>query len=155
QGANSVCRRNELFSKFEYNAVSAAKLKRLLRSNGYTFAEGKKHMIQYQAEFQREGDVSVVTFPDVGYGATQDASEAEAIEMATDFLALALGDLIKQSKDIPRSNTRRGKKVSVDYVARTSQRKGRALSRAASLGDSQGGPGSSTGNVERQYRPAL
>jgi|ERR1017187_1240132 antitoxin HicB len=67
-------------------------------------------MAQYQAEFEPEGDVIVVTFPDVGYGATQGATEAEALEMAVDFLAMAIGDLIKQGKELPQSTTRRGRK---------------------------------------------
>ena len=67
-------------------------------------------MAQYQAEFKPEGDVIVVTFPDVGYGATQGATEAEALEMAADFLVMAIGDLIKQGKELPRATTRRGRK---------------------------------------------
>ena len=67
-------------------------------------------MAQYQAEFKPEGDVIVVTFPDVGYGATQGATEVEALEMAEDFLVMAIGDLIKQGKDIPKATTRRGGK---------------------------------------------
>ena len=67
-------------------------------------------MAQYQAEFKQEGNVIVVTFPDVGYGATQGATEAEALEMAEDFLVMAIGDLIKQGKDMPRATTRRGGK---------------------------------------------
>jgi len=67
-------------------------------------------MVQYQAEFKPEGDVIVVTFPDVGYGATQGATEAGALEMAVDFLLMAIGDLIKQGKRLPRATTRRGRK---------------------------------------------
>jgi len=67
-------------------------------------------MAQYQAEFNPEGDVIVVTFPDVGYGATQGATEAEALEMAEDFLVMALGDLIKHGRDVPEAITRRGRK---------------------------------------------
>jgi antitoxin HicB len=67
-------------------------------------------MAQYQAEFKPEGDVIVVTFPDVGYGATQGATEAEALEMAADFLVMAIGDLIKQGKQLPRARARRGRK---------------------------------------------
>ena len=67
-------------------------------------------MAQYQAEFKPEGDVIVVTFPDVGYGATQGATEAEALEMAADFLTVAIGDLIKQGKELPRAHARRGRK---------------------------------------------
>jgi antitoxin HicB len=67
-------------------------------------------MAQYQAEFKPEGDVIVVTFPDVGYGATQGATEAEALEMAADFLLMAVGDLIKQGRELPRASTRQGRK---------------------------------------------
>src|SRR5271169_6010662 len=67
-------------------------------------------MAQYQAEFKPEGDVIVVTFPDVGYGATQGATEAEAQEMAEDFLVMALGDLIKLGRDVPEATNRRGGK---------------------------------------------
>jgi antitoxin HicB len=67
-------------------------------------------MAEYQAEFKQEGDVIVVTFPDVGYRATQGATEAEALEMAEDFIVMAIGDLIKQGKDIPKAATRRGTK---------------------------------------------
>jgi len=67
-------------------------------------------MAEYQAEFKREGDAIVVTFPDVGYGATQGATEAEALEMAEDFLIMAISDLIKRGKDLPKPTTRRGPK---------------------------------------------
>jgi antitoxin HicB len=67
-------------------------------------------MAQYQAEFKPEGDVIVVMFPDLGYGATQGATETEALEMAEDFLVMALGDLIKQGKDVPEATARRGRK---------------------------------------------
>jgi antitoxin HicB len=67
-------------------------------------------MIQYQAEFKREDDVIVVTFPDVGYGATQGAPQAEALEMAEDFLAMAIGDLMKRGEDLPKAVARRGRK---------------------------------------------
>ena len=67
-------------------------------------------MAEYQAEFKQEGNVIVVTFPDVGYGATQGATEAEALEMAEDFLVMAIGDLIKQGKDMPKATARRGGK---------------------------------------------
>ena len=67
-------------------------------------------MAQYQAEFKPEGDVIVVTFPDLGYGATQGATEVEAMEMAEDFLMMALGDLIKQGRGVPEATTRRGRK---------------------------------------------
>jgi antitoxin HicB len=67
-------------------------------------------MAEYQAKFKQEGDVIVVTFPDVGYGATQGATEAEALEMAEDFLVMAIGDLIKQGKDMPKATARRGGK---------------------------------------------
>ena len=66
--------------------------------------------MQYQAEFKREGDVIVVTFPDVGYGATQGDTEAEAMEMAEDFLVTAIGDLMRLGKELPHAKVRRGRK---------------------------------------------
>ena len=65
--------------------------------------------MQYQAAFKPEGGVIVVTFPDIGYGATQGATEAEALEMAADFLAMAIGDLIKLGKQLPPATARRGR----------------------------------------------
>jgi antitoxin HicB len=67
-------------------------------------------MVQYQAELKPEGDVIVVTFPDVGYGATQGATQAEALEMAEDFLVMAIGDLMKRGEDLPKAVARRGRK---------------------------------------------
>jgi len=67
-------------------------------------------MAQYQAKFEPEGEVIVVTFPDVGYGATQGATAAEALEMAEDFLLMAIGDSIKQGNDLPEATVRRGRK---------------------------------------------
>jgi antitoxin HicB len=67
-------------------------------------------MAQYQAKFEPEGEVIVVTFPDVGYGATQGATEPEALEMAEDFLLMAIGDSIKQGHELPEATVRRGKK---------------------------------------------
>lgn len=67
-------------------------------------------MIQYQAEFKPEGDVIVVTFPEVGYGATQGATQGEALEMAEDFLVMAIGDLMKRGADLPKALVRRGRK---------------------------------------------
>jgi predicted RNase H-like HicB family nuclease len=67
-------------------------------------------MAQYQAKFEPEGEVTVVTFPDVGYGATQGATAAEALEIADDFLAMAIGDLMKLGKDLPEPTIHRGKK---------------------------------------------
>jgi predicted RNase H-like HicB family nuclease len=67
-------------------------------------------MAQYRAKFEPQGDVIVVTFPDVGYGATQGATEAEALEMAGDFIAMAIGDLIEQGQHLPKATVRRGKK---------------------------------------------
>ena len=63
-------------------------------------------MAQYQAEFKPENDVIVVTFPDLGYGATQGSTESEALEMAEDFLLMAVGDLIKQGKTLPAAKAR-------------------------------------------------
>lgn len=51
-----------------------------------------------------------MTFPDVGYGGTQGATEAEALEMAEDFLVMAIGDLIKRGQDLPKATVSRSKK---------------------------------------------
>jgi antitoxin HicB len=87
--------------------IASGTLNAILRQLGL---KGKQDMIQYQAEFKPEGDVIAVTFPDVGYGATQGATEAEALEMAEDFLLMAIDGLIKQGKDLPVATTRRGRK---------------------------------------------
>src|ERR1039457_4470238 len=56
-------------------------------------------MAQYQAEFKPEGDVIVVTFPDLGYGATQGATEAEAMEMAVAAVAMLAAAVVLAAAD--------------------------------------------------------
>ncbi len=51
----------------------------------------------------------VITFPDIGYGATQGETEEDAREMAEDFLASALWDLIRSGKELPRPKKYRGR----------------------------------------------
>jgi antitoxin HicB len=112
-------------------------------------------MAQYQAEFKPEGDVIVVTFPDVGYGATQGASEDEALEMAEDFLLTAIGDLIKLGRDLPKAAARRGRKyrwIQLPALASTKVELYRALKsagvRKAELARRLG---ISRGNVDRLF----
>lgn len=67
-------------------------------------------MVEYGALFEpaEEGGF-VVTFPDLGYGATQAETEDEAIEMAEDFLSCVLADLIRDGKEIPPAKPYRGR----------------------------------------------
>jgi antitoxin HicB len=66
-------------------------------------------VINYQARFEPEDGLFVVTFPDVGHGATTGASEAEAMEMAEDFLFMVLDELVAQGAELPEARVHRGK----------------------------------------------
>jgi len=68
-------------------------------------------MLSWQALFEpaEEGGF-VVTFPDLGHGATQGETEQEAIEMATDFLSCVVSDYIGSGERLPEPRKRRGKK---------------------------------------------
>jgi antitoxin HicB len=65
-------------------------------------------MLTWQALFEPEGDSVVVTFPDLGHGATFAANEAEAREMAADFLQTVITELIRRGEDIPTPRHHRG-----------------------------------------------
>lgn len=67
--------------------------------------------IHYQALFESapEGGF-VVTFPDLGHGATQGETEAEAMEMAADFLACVVSDYLFEGTALPEARMRRGKR---------------------------------------------
>jgi antitoxin HicB len=67
-------------------------------------------MERYVALFEpdRKAGGYVVTYPDFGYGATQGDTDAEAMEMARDLLALTIGDYIREGKPLPRAARRRG-----------------------------------------------
>ncbi len=69
-------------------------------------------MEPYLAVFEPDSKAGgyVVTFPDVGYGATQGESDTEAMEMAQDLLMLTIGDFIRASKPLPRPKRHRGSK---------------------------------------------
>src|SRR5215469_4663016 len=69
-------------------------------------------MQDYQGLFEpdREAGGFVVTLPDFGYGATQGETEAEAMEMAQDLLALTLEDFVRESRALPTPAKRRGAK---------------------------------------------
>jgi predicted RNase H-like HicB family nuclease len=110
-------------------------------------------MAEYQAEFKQEGNVIVVTFPDVGYGATQGATEAEALEMAEDFLVMAIGDLIKQGKDMPKATARRGREIPPDQVAGAGQRQDGVAPGDQGLGGAQGGVGAPVEDIKGERRP--
>ena len=68
-------------------------------------------MLSYQALFDpaEEGGF-VVTFPDLGHGATQGKSEAEAMEMAVDFLVCVIADTIASGEALPEPKRHAGKK---------------------------------------------
>jgi antitoxin HicB len=52
----------------------------------------------------------VVTFPDLGHGATQGETKEEAIEIAVDFLSCVVSDYIGSGELLPQTKKRRGKK---------------------------------------------
>ena len=68
-------------------------------------------MLSWQALFEpaEEGGF-VVTFPDLGHGATQGETEAEALEMAADFLVCVIADYIGSGEPLPEPKKRTGKK---------------------------------------------
>jgi antitoxin HicB len=67
-------------------------------------------MLSWQALFEpaEEGGF-VVTFPDLGHGATQGETEEEAMEMAADFLSCVVSDYIGSGEPIPDPKKRRGR----------------------------------------------
>ena len=67
-------------------------------------------MLSYQALFQPEGDQIVITFPDLGHGATCAVNESEGKEMAADFLETILGEMIRRGEDLPQARYRRGRR---------------------------------------------
>ena len=69
-------------------------------------------MEAYLALFKpdRKAGGYVVTFPDFGYGVTQDETDAEAMEMAQDLLMLTIGDYIRESRQLPATRGHRGAK---------------------------------------------
>jgi antitoxin HicB len=68
-------------------------------------------MSNYEALFEpaEEGGF-VVTFPDFEFGITQGDTEAEALEMATDALALVIESYIEKGKPLPVPVHHRGRK---------------------------------------------
>src|SRR5947209_8362886 len=67
-------------------------------------------MLQYLALFDpaEEGGY-VVTFPDLKWGVTQGDSDAEAMEMAADALAMILSDYIEKGEPLPTPGRHRGR----------------------------------------------
>ena len=65
----------------------------------------------YQALFDPAAEGGfVVTFPDLGKGATQGDTEDDAMEMAEDFLLCAIDLYIRSGEQIPPARRYRGKK---------------------------------------------
>ena len=124
-------------------------------------------MLSYQALFEpaEEGGF-VVTFPDLGHGATQVASdaslhqgesEAEAMEMAVDFLVCVISDYIAGGEPLPEPRKRSGKKyraVALPALAAAKAELYRAFLacgiRKAELARRLG---TSKGNVDRLFDP--
>lgn len=68
-------------------------------------------MIGYQALFEPAAEGGfVVTFPDLGHGATQGETEEEAMDLARDFLACVVSGLIEAGEPLPAAKKRRGRK---------------------------------------------
>ena len=67
-------------------------------------------MITYQAFFDpaEEGGF-VITFPDLGHGATQGEDEKDGMEMAADFMESVMGEMIKRGEAFPAARKHRGK----------------------------------------------
>jgi antitoxin HicB len=70
-------------------------------------------MPDYQALFEpdRKHGGYVVTFPDLGHGATQGETFDEAREMAQDLLRAILGELMKRGDALPAPKKRRGQNL--------------------------------------------
>src|SRR5579864_4571848 len=68
-------------------------------------------MFGYYAFFEPDPkqDGFVVTFPDLGHGATQGETLEEAMDMAEDLLRNIVGELITRGEDLPRAAKHRGK----------------------------------------------
>src|SRR5271157_4909129 len=64
--------------------------------------KGMERMLSWQTLFEpaEEGGF-VVTFPDLGHGATQGETEDEAMEMAADFLSCVVSDYIASGDALP------------------------------------------------------
>jgi len=68
-------------------------------------------MANYQALFEPAGEGGfVVIFPDFEFGITQGDTEAEALEMATEALALTIESYIERGKTLPPPSHHRGRK---------------------------------------------
>jgi antitoxin HicB len=69
-------------------------------------------MLRYSAQLEPDKERAgfVVTFPDFEWGVTQGGTEAEALEMAVDALAMIIGDHIERGIPLPRPSTHRSRK---------------------------------------------
>jgi len=72
-------------------------------------------MLEINALFEPDNEKGgfVVTFPDFPWGVTQGDTEEEAIEMATDAIALVINELIKRGEEIPHKSKARGRKYRI------------------------------------------
>lgn len=63
----------------------------------------------------------VVTFPDLGHGATQGETEAEATEMARDFLACVIADYGAEGKPLPAPGKYQGDRYRLVSAAKSAE----------------------------------
>ncbi len=61
----------------------------------------------FEPDFKHDG--FVVTFPDLGHGATQGETLEEAMDMAEDLLRSIVSEMMKRREDLPRARKHRGK----------------------------------------------
>src|ERR1019366_1517447 len=115
-------------------------------------------MLSWQALFEpaEEGGF-VVTFPDLGHGATQGESEAEAMEMAADFLVCVIADVIASGEPLPEAKRRAGKKyraVVLPALAAAKAELYRAfLASGVRKAELARRLGTSKGNIDRLFDP--
>jgi antitoxin HicB len=74
-------------------------------------------MITYQALFEpaEEGGF-VITFPDLGHGATQGETEEDGMEMAADFMGIVIEEMIRRGQPLPEPKKYRGKHYRSVYL---------------------------------------
>jgi antitoxin HicB len=67
-------------------------------------------MVTYQALFELAAEGGfVITFPDLGCGATQGEDENDGMNEATLFMETVIGEMIKQGTPLPAARKYRGK----------------------------------------------
>jgi antitoxin HicB len=118
--------------------------------------KGVIDMLSWQALFEpaEEGGF-VVTFPDLGHGATQGETEEGAMEMAADFLSCVVSDYIAAGEQLPEPKKHRGRKyriVQLPALAAAKAELYRAfLASGVRKADLARRLGTSKGNIDRLF----